>query len=94
MNRPGGNITGVTSLNAQFGQKRLELLHELLPAADLFALLSNPTNQRNADVTIGLLQAAARALRLKLHLLQATGRAASSRRRSPRRASSTPAGWW
>jgi putative ABC transport system substrate-binding protein len=72
MNRPGGNITGVTSLNAQFGQKRLELLHELLPAADSFALLSNPTNQRNADVTIGLLQAAARALRLKLHLLQAT----------------------
>jgi putative ABC transport system substrate-binding protein len=69
MNRPGGNITGVTSLNAQFGQKRLELLHELLPAADSFALLSNPTNQRNADVTIGLLQAAARALSLKLHLL-------------------------
>jgi putative ABC transport system substrate-binding protein len=71
LNRPGGNITGVTSLNAQVGPKRLELLHELLPSANAFALMVNPSNQRNAEATISLLQVAARTLQVKLHLLQA-----------------------
>jgi len=72
LNRPGSNITGVTSLNAQVGSKRLELLHELLPSARAFALLVNPDNKRNAEATVHLLQAAADARNLKLHLLQAT----------------------
>jgi putative ABC transport system substrate-binding protein len=42
LNRPGGNLTGVVTLN--IGQKRLELIHELLPSASTIALLLNPTN--------------------------------------------------
>ncbi len=44
LNRPGGNVTGVVTLNIDTGQKRLELLHELLPAATTIGLLLNPTN--------------------------------------------------
>jgi putative tryptophan/tyrosine transport system substrate-binding protein len=71
LNRPGGNITGVTSLNAEVGPKRLELLHELLPAVTEFALLVNPTNPRNAEVSVKDLLAAAQVRRLKLHVLNA-----------------------
>ena len=42
LNRPGGNVTGVTSLNIEVGPKRLELLHELMPSATSIALLVNP----------------------------------------------------
>jgi putative ABC transport system substrate-binding protein len=45
MNRPGGNLTGITSLNSQVAPKRLELLHEIAPGATIFALLVNPTNR-------------------------------------------------
>jgi putative ABC transport system substrate-binding protein len=51
LNRPGGNITGVTVLANEIGVKRLELLREMAPArvaAGVIALLSNPTNQ-NAE---------------------------------------------
>jgi putative ABC transport system substrate-binding protein len=72
LNRPGGNLTGVTSLNAQVGPKRLELLHELLPSATVFALLVNPTNPRNAEGTANELQKAARALKLQLRILTAS----------------------
>ena len=44
LNRPGGNLTGVTTLNVEVAPKRLELLHELVPTATLIALLVNPTN--------------------------------------------------
>jgi len=72
LDRPGGNLTGVTSLNAQVGPKRLELLHELLPAATTFALLVNPTDTRNAEATSKSLQAAAGILKLELHVLNAS----------------------
>jgi len=42
LNRPGGNVTGVVTLNIETGQKRLELIHELLPAATTIGLLLNP----------------------------------------------------
>src|SRR5262249_4532119 len=44
LNRPGGNVTGVTGLGAELGSKRLELLHEALPKATKFAALVNPAN--------------------------------------------------
>jgi putative tryptophan/tyrosine transport system substrate-binding protein len=72
LNRPAGNLTGVTSLNAEVGPKRLQLLHELLPATTAFALLVNPTNPRNAEASTRDLQAAARARRLELHVLRAS----------------------
>jgi putative ABC transport system substrate-binding protein len=42
LNRPGGNLTGVTSLNIEVAPKRLELMHELLPSVTSMALLVNP----------------------------------------------------
>ena len=53
LDQPGGNLTGVTSLNAQVGPKRLQLLHELMPTAAAIALLVNPTNPRNAEANQG-----------------------------------------
>ena len=47
LNRPGGNITGATTLSAELGPKRLELLHEVIPAASNVAFLVNPTAVRH-----------------------------------------------
>jgi len=44
LNRPGGNVTGVTNLNFEIAPKRLQLLHELVPTASVIALLTNPAN--------------------------------------------------
>jgi putative ABC transport system substrate-binding protein len=71
LSRPGGNITGVTQLNAVVASKRLELAHELVPAATVIAVLVNPT-QPNTEALVRDLQAAARALGLQLHLLHAS----------------------
>jgi putative ABC transport system substrate-binding protein len=60
--RPGGNITGIVTLNVEIAQKRLELLHELLPAATSFALVVNPTNPALAEPVSRDVQAAARPL--------------------------------
>ncbi len=70
--RPGGNITGVTSLNAEVGPKRLELLHELVPTATVVGLLVNPTNPNLTELTTKNLHAAARSLGLKMHILHAS----------------------
>jgi putative ABC transport system substrate-binding protein len=70
LNRPNGNLTGVTSLNVEVGSKRLELLHELVPAATTMGLLVNPTSP-NADKTLKDLEAAAHTLGLHLHLVHA-----------------------
>jgi putative ABC transport system substrate-binding protein len=72
LNRPGGNVTGVTSLNVEIAPKRLELMHELLPAATIFALLVNPTSPSVAEPYSRVLQAAARALGLQLYVLSAS----------------------
>ena len=70
--RPGGNITGVTSLNAEVQPKRLELLHELVPTATVVVLLVNPTNPNLAEFTTKNLHEAARSLGLELHILHAS----------------------
>ncbi len=72
LNRPGGNITGVTQTNVEVAPKRLELLHELLPTATVMALLVNPANPTLAEANTRELQAAARALALELHVLNAS----------------------
>jgi putative ABC transport system substrate-binding protein len=59
LNRPGTNVTGVTTLAVELGQKQLELLHELIPKATAIALLVNPTNPSLSEPTTKNLQAAA-----------------------------------
>jgi putative tryptophan/tyrosine transport system substrate-binding protein len=71
LNRPGGNVTGLTSLNEEIGPKRLELLHEVVPTATTVALLMNPTSP-NVETLSRDLQAVARTLSLKLHVLHAS----------------------
>ena len=71
LNRPGGNMTGVTLLNVAALPKRLGLLHELVPAAAAIALLVNPSNPLQTDAETRELQAAARALGLELHVVNA-----------------------
>jgi len=71
LNRPGGNLTGVTSLGVEVGPKGLELLHDLVPAATVMALLVNPTNP-SAEALSRDLQTAARTLGLQLHILHAS----------------------
>jgi putative ABC transport system substrate-binding protein len=70
LNRPGGNLTGVSLLNAELASKRLALLHELVPTATTIALLVNPGNP-NAETLSQDTQAAARTLGLKLNVLHA-----------------------
>jgi len=72
LNRPGGNLTGVTALNVELAPKKLELLHELLPAAAAMALLVNPTNPIAAETQTRDLLAAARTLGVQLHIFHAS----------------------
>jgi putative tryptophan/tyrosine transport system substrate-binding protein len=72
LNRPGGNLTGVSNLNVEIAPKRLELLHELLPTATSFALLVNPTNPTLAEPVSRDVQAAARSFGITLHVLHAS----------------------
>jgi putative tryptophan/tyrosine transport system substrate-binding protein len=71
LKRPGGNITGVVTLNVELAPKRLELLRELAPSATTMALLVNPTNPSAAAVSRDV-QAAARVLGIELHVLHAS----------------------
>ena len=71
LSRPGGNVTGVTTLSAEIEPKRLELLHAVVPTATTIGVLVNPTS-RNAEVLLRDLQAAARTLGLKLQILNAS----------------------
>jgi putative ABC transport system substrate-binding protein len=72
LNRPGGNVTGVTQTNLEIAPKRLELLHELLPAARVMALLVDPSDPAVAETTANQMRAAARTLGLELHVLNAS----------------------
>jgi putative ABC transport system substrate-binding protein len=72
LSRPGGNVTGVVTLNVEVAAKRLELLHELVPTATTVALLVNPTNPTLAETITRDLEAAARTLGVQLHVLHAS----------------------
>ena len=71
LKRPGANLTGVTSLNVQVTPKRLEILHEVVPAAAVIAVLLNPTSPTTGS-QLKSLQAAADALGVRLHILHAS----------------------
>jgi len=71
LNQPGGNITGVTGLGTELGPKRLEILHELRPAATLFAMLVNPSNAASVTQSRDV-QMAASALGLQLEVQHAS----------------------
>jgi putative tryptophan/tyrosine transport system substrate-binding protein len=69
IDRPGGNVTGVTQLNVEVAPKRLELLHELVPKATVIVYLVNPANP-NVETTE--MQAVASSFGVELHVLKAS----------------------
>jgi putative ABC transport system substrate-binding protein len=71
LNRPGGNLTGTTSLSIEVGAKRVQLLHEIVPDATSIALLVNPTSPI-AETEWADVQAAARTLGLQSQVLRAS----------------------
>jgi ABC-type uncharacterized transport system substrate-binding protein len=72
LNRPGGNVTGVTQLGEEVLPKRLELLHELLPSARVMALLINPADPVLAEPQTRVVLSAAKTFGLELHVLGAS----------------------
>ena len=73
VNRPGGNLTGMTTLSLEVGPKRLELLHQMVPTATKIGLLVNPTSRNLAEAQTRDLRAAARIFGLEIHVLHASG---------------------
>ena len=71
LNRPGANLTGVTTLNTSVGPKRLEVLHELVPTAVKIGVLVNPTGP-SAKELLAELEPAARSLGVQIHVLEAS----------------------
>jgi putative ABC transport system substrate-binding protein len=72
LNKAGGTITGVTQLNALVTPKRVELLHELVPAMKVMALLVNPANPVLVETETNEALSAARSLGIELHVINAS----------------------
>jgi len=70
--RPGGNLTGVNFFGGELAAKRLELLHELVPAAARVAVLVDPANATTTETTLRDLEPAARAMGLEIQVLNAS----------------------
>ena len=70
--RPGGNLTGINLLSLELTAKRLELLREMLPRAARVAVLVNPANTANAQITLREVEAASRAMGLQLQIFNAS----------------------
>jgi putative tryptophan/tyrosine transport system substrate-binding protein len=70
--RPGGNATGVANLGAELTQKQIEKLHEMVPKANVIGALFNPTDPALGEPAKKGAQAAARALGLQMHIVQAS----------------------
>jgi ABC-type uncharacterized transport system substrate-binding protein len=71
LNRPGGNVTGVSQLSNVLGPKRIGLLHELVPNATTIGMIVNPSAPA-AESQLREAQEAARAMGLKFHVLYAS----------------------
>jgi putative tryptophan/tyrosine transport system substrate-binding protein len=72
LNRPGGNVTGITQLTVGMVPKELELLHELVPTAHAIALLVNPSDPALAETEAREAESAVHTLGLELHVLNAS----------------------
>jgi putative ABC transport system substrate-binding protein len=72
LNRPGGNVTGISNLTGPLAAKRLEQLRELLPNATTVAVLANPSNRPLTEYEMAELRKAAGPLGLQLHILNAS----------------------
>jgi putative ABC transport system substrate-binding protein len=72
LNRPGGNVTGITSLSVEMGPKRLELLHELVPNARVIGILVNQADTTVAQPQLRALQSAADSLGVALQVVNAS----------------------
>jgi len=72
INRPGGNVTGVTGIGSELYPKRLELLHEFIPTATRFAILTNPTDPATMKDEIEAAEIAARRFELQIVYLEAS----------------------
>jgi ABC-type uncharacterized transport system substrate-binding protein len=70
--RPGGNATGINFFVGELVAKRLELLRELVPAVTRVAVLVNPANAPNTEITLRDVEAAARAMGLQIQVLNAS----------------------
>jgi putative ABC transport system substrate-binding protein len=70
LNRPGGNVTGVNIIFGALGAKRLELLHDLVPAAGAIGMLVNPAYP-SAPIEVQDVEAAGRKLGLRMHIVDA-----------------------
>ena len=70
LNRPSGNVTGMSLLSASLGAKRLELLREVVPGAVMIAMLVNPSGP-DSDLQKNEVEAAARTLGLRVHVVRA-----------------------
>jgi putative ABC transport system substrate-binding protein len=71
LSRPGGNVTGISVLTAQLAAKRLEIMREVVPKADVIAMLANPANIPSR-MQVQDAQEAARALGVAIHVLEAS----------------------
>jgi putative tryptophan/tyrosine transport system substrate-binding protein len=70
--RPDGNLTGINFFSSELAAKRLELLHELVPAATRVAVLINPANAEYTETTVREVGTAARTIGLKVQVLKAS----------------------
>jgi putative tryptophan/tyrosine transport system substrate-binding protein len=72
LSRPGGNLTGVNFLTGELVAKRLELLREMVPTATRVAVLVNPNTPGRTVITVGDVEAAARAIGLRIEAFKAS----------------------
>jgi len=72
LNRPGANLTGINLFSVELSAKRLEILRALAPGATRVAVLVNPANATNAEVTVRDVRAAADSTRLRIDVFNAS----------------------
>jgi ABC-type uncharacterized transport system substrate-binding protein len=71
LSHPGGNVTGAVTLNVEVGPKRLELLHDIIPATNIIGVLVNSSRPGAADQTL-MLEKAGQTLGLQIRILNAS----------------------